>query len=523
MIRIDRKNPFAYAVRGLALAALASLFAAGCLFETDSRRAGTGSQGGNAIVVGRVFLPGGAPASAAEVVLRRSDYLAYPDGALPGTPDGKDMVADANGRFRLTGLKRGAYILTVRKGSLGLILPCEVPADDGEIALPPDSLAPTGTIQGTLVLPGGAASDAFVQIFGQERLVQADPATGRFLFPDVPASVVRIRAYATAGGLVSAESTLTVRGLDLIDSLTLSLEASRALVFGFRSPGLVVQGIGVGNPIIYDNNDFARSLDDEYLWAKASLGANLVGVIASRNLSSDTANHSTLAGNLADAIASVATARNSGIKGLPDPVAGTNSIITPAPGGGALDFIPEDNAGSRLIIAEARKACPDRPLVVIAEGQPTTVANALLLDSSIGDRILVLGYEFGRANVSPEAFLVAKRCRYINCDLRWKDEFPAAAPASLPRNPMGDSLRAHWLQVKPGPASRWGSVSALVWLFNNATWRGAQPMSTPASDKFQVSTLSEMDFLHITDGNVDKAAQAAEILRTLADPKTYGK
>lgn len=523
MIRFDLRKPLAYGARGLALASLASLFAAGCLFETDSRRAGTGSQGGNAIVVGRVFLPGGAPATAAEVILRRADYLAYPSATLPGTPDGKDIVADANGRFRLTGLKRGAYVLTVRKDSLGLTLPCEVPSDNGEVTLAPDSLSRLGNIQGTLVLPGETAVPAFVQIFGQERRVQADPVTGRFLFPDVPKAEVRIRAYATEGGLISAESPLTVRGQGLTDTLTLSLKASRALVFGFRSAGLVVQGVGADNPIIYDNNEFARSLDDEYLWAKASLGANLVGIIASRNLSNDTGNHSTLAGNLAAAIASVATARNSGIKGLPDPVAGTNSILTPAPGGGALDFIAEDNAGSRLIIAEALKASPEKPLVVIAEGQPTTVANALLLDSSIADRIVVLGYEFGRANLSPEAFLIAKRCRYLNCDLRWKDEFPEAAPATLPRNPMGDSLRAHWLQVRPGPAARWGSVSALVWLFNQATWRGAQPMSTPASDKFQAATLSDMDFLHIGDVNVDKAAQAAELIRTLADPKAYGK
>lgn len=45
--------------------------------------------------------------------------------------------------------------------------------------------------------------------------------------------------------------------------------------------------------------------------------------------------------------------------------------------------------GSDLIIAEARLASPEKPLVIVSGGPLTTVASALLLAPEIADRIVV--------------------------------------------------------------------------------------------------------------------------------------
>ena len=518
-------KPIGHQIRRLSLLLGISLLLSACFFETENRVAGTGSQGGNAIVVGRVFLADGSPASEAEVTVRRSDYLAYPAGTLPDSAEGQQTVTDALGRYQLKGLKRGNFTLFILKGSLGIKSDFVVPVDSRELQLPEDSLSPTANLKGKVVWPAGQPPLTYVQIYGVEQMQKVDSTSGNFHFDNLPAGPYKLRAFSASGSLLSGEAKVELGAGETIDTVSLTLKDSRAIAFGMRKTGLAIQGLQADNPIIYDNNNFAASLDDDYLWVKASLGANLVGIIASRDVRretpTDTAYHSVLGQIFADAVASVDIARKSGLHGIPDPVKGAEFALAAAPAGGPGNFVAEDNAGSRLIIAEAKKATREKPLVIVVEGQPITVANALLLDSTIADRILVFGYEFGRAQSSWEAYIVAKKCRYVNCDLRWTDDFPMTPPAGLLKNPLCDSLRAHWLEVRPGSTPRWGSVSALLYLFAPATWIQADPMVLPGPDSFLPGSVSDMDFIHVKEDGVDKAAQVQEFFQTLNESQAY--
>jgi len=61
---------------------------------------------------------------------------------------------------------------------------------------------------------------------------------------------------------------------------------------------------------------------------------------------------------------------------------------------------PVDSEGARLIIEEALKCTPERPMYVLAGGPLTDVASALLINPEITDRIIVVWiggqeYDFG--------------------------------------------------------------------------------------------------------------------------------
>ncbi|MBX3734045.1 MAG: hypothetical protein KF791_15830 [Verrucomicrobiae bacterium] len=79
-------------------------------------------------------------------------------------------------------------------------------------------------------------------------------------------------------------------------------------------------------------------------------------------------------------------------------------------------MFPNTTDGSRLIVAEAKKATPEKPLLVIAGGPQTTVANALLTHPEIAPNLVVFirtvtGGDNGKDGWS--AYTVARRTRSV--------------------------------------------------------------------------------------------------------------
>ena len=85
----------------------------------------------------------------------------------------------------------------------------------------------------------------------------------------------------------------------------------------------------------------------------------------------------------------IAIGRESGLRNVPDPIEGSRGNLVKPSSGRIEDTEPLDTPGSHLIIQEAHKASNEQPLVVISGGPMTTVANAVLQDESIADRIIV--------------------------------------------------------------------------------------------------------------------------------------
>lgn len=146
-------------------------------------------------------------------------------------------------------------------------------------------------------------------------------------------------------------------------------------------------------PVIYTNNDANEYFTDEYLMALASAGdLRLRGMITT---SADAKSFDGLAAGRADL---VSKARRSGMRNIPDPVAGPREGLKRPDSGKIDDTQPVGSAGARLIVAEARKATPQRPLVVVSGGPLDAVADAYLLDRSIADRLVVASHSGSSEN-----------------------------------------------------------------------------------------------------------------------------
>ena len=146
------------------------------------------------------------------------------------------------------------------------------------------------------------------------------------------------------------------------------------------------------SPVIYDNDEVLDVYTDEYVMALASLGEiQLKGMITSNPLVRETrwvdpGYYETMVANRAKA---VAAARATGFRNIPDPVRGPRDWLPKPDSGRIEDTKPIGSEGARLIVEEARKATPEKPLIIVVGGPLTAEADAYLLDPSIADKVLV--------------------------------------------------------------------------------------------------------------------------------------
>ncbi len=153
-------------------------------------------------------------------------------------------------------------------------------------------------------------------------------------------------------------------------------------------------------PVICDNDDHRDVYTDEYLLALSSIGEiDLKGIITTYSPNE----YQTFVkgrGMIMD------LAKMSGMKNLPALFSGTNKKLTWPESNRIEDTRALEIDGSSFIVQQAKKASPKKPLVIIAGGQLTSIANAYLLDPSIAGRIVVMGV-FGAQNIDYNAGLDA--------------------------------------------------------------------------------------------------------------------
>ncbi len=256
---------------------------------------------------------------------------------------------------------------------------------------------------------------------------------------------------------------------------------SRAVVpeFTVENGALHIEGVGPDNPIIYDNDWWFDVFDNNYLWAQASLGrANLRGNIVSRDMWDwEKGYHYPMSDCVKDAEKAIHLARRSGLKHIPDPTLGSDQVLTRPASGRIEDTEARPSAGSRLIVGEGRKASPDKPLVIIAGGPLSTVANALLSDPAIAPNLVVFdltvssyGYN-GKDGWS--AYIVSKKTRYVDWGggKFWdrNSVFTAKDFEALPTNPLCDDMR-RLIRSDLGQANQLGDGAPSVWLFHPECW-----------------------------------------------------
>lgn len=171
---------------------------------------------------------------------------------------------------------------------------------------------------------------------------------------------------------------------------------SRAIHALSRLFGISIQTVELPydntNPIIYDKDEVINCYMDDYIMALASTGdINLVAMITSSTI--QPYNKHVTAQDYERMVVQRAEgvnhARASGLYNIPDPIAGPKRHLEKPPLGRIEDTQPIGAPGSWLIVSEAKKATPEKPLVVVMGGALTVASDAYLLDNSIADKVVV--------------------------------------------------------------------------------------------------------------------------------------
>lgn len=296
-----------------------------------------------------------------------------------------------------------------------------------------------------------------------------------------------------------------------------------------------LRGVGPDNPIIYDNDWWFDVFDNNYLWAQASLGrANLRGNIVSRDMWDWQKGYLyPFERSWEDARKALRLARESGLRNIPDLTRGSDRVLVRPASGRIEDTEAHPTDGSRLIVEEARKAAPDKPLLVIAGGPQTTVANALLTNPEIAPNLVVFnltvtgGYN-GKDGWA--AYIVARRTRSVDWGggQFWDKDSVFTAPdfASLPDNPFTLDMK-RFIKTDLGRANQLGDGAPLVWLWQPRCWTGGEVRRAEfhgTTMRYTAASAGEAgDVLVIPKAATDLRTSREEFFRVLRDPAVYGE
>jgi hypothetical protein len=269
-------------------------------------------------------------------------------------------------------------------------------------------------------------------------------------------------------------------------------------------------------PLIYDNDFWTDVPDAAYLWAKASLGqARLKGNVITRcTFGWEKQYAHSLEQSIEEAKKLMRLARASGLRNIPEPVTGSTMALRKPASGKVADTVFERTAGSALIITEALKATPERPLLVFVGGSCTTIASAFLADASITNRVIVFQIDGGGYNgsdgwaweIAMKHFVFANWARgYF-----WKEvsTWPTERFKQLPMNPLCDWLREH-ARSGLGKANQWGDGPWVYFLFDRRCLTQAVPW-----DKHAITIPRE---------GTNAKAMEEEFFRTMTNARVYSK
>jgi hypothetical protein len=289
------------------------------------------------------------------------------------------------------------------------------------------------------------------------------------------------------------------------------------------------------NPLIVNNDGALDNWQGEFAMTLASSGhLTLAGIVV--DASTD---YPSLDDNLAAWRQMVSAARQSGMRGIPDPVASAGVPLREPDGGDFDATVPDGSDGARFIVeTSARLAEPLRPVVVATGGRLTDLADAYLMDHTVVERVVVVASvgETTGASISTgwpngdldpwATTIVVSKFRYVQVNTYYaqQDDVPATRAADLPANPFGA-----WMTGKLGDilalheAADQGSViaSALPAFSLHVVDASAGASAAPPTGQAPTLTAGTPgDVWAVTQG--DNAGATARFWQALRDPATFG-
>jgi hypothetical protein len=127
------------------------------------------------------------------------------------------------------------------------------------------------------------------------------------------------------------------------------------------------------------------------------------------------------------------------------------ALVKPA-SGQYRDTQPEDSEGVKLILAEARKATPARPLVILTAGGLTDVASAWLIDPAISKNMVIVMRSADSNNVDFrfDPWAAQTVLDNLNCVIPQGGSVGKIEPErfdTLPQSILRDEMKAHALKA----------------------------------------------------------------------------
>ncbi|MDB5051096.1 MAG: hypothetical protein JWO30_4167 [Fibrobacteres bacterium] len=505
-----------------------------CSREPDTMAGGWIDTDTGRKVAGLVRREDGTGAAGALILLRPIDFLSkdttVADSSGASVPSGTVLndTCDSTGHFYLDSIAMGKYVLEAREREVKAVtVQFKIDRDHGQWTLQTATVKQVGTITGRIRFQDGLPGRVLVRIYGLERKAVTD-SSGAYFFGNVPYGRYALHFTGLEPFIIPGDKAdIPVSEGGVTDAGETLLQRAQRQSFRI-SGGSVELGIDSTNPIILENSAFQNPVDGAYLWAKSSLGhAHLVGTIVSFGADTGTV---AVQANISNCERLIHLANYSGITGIPHAIAGARRPLTLSPGGSLDDIRPDTSEGALLLIREARNATPDKPLVLISGASLTTAAQALLLDPSIADRIVVFGSNNDNYNNQDSLSLavMAHKARFVV----WARNYawPAAGidwkiPDAFLTNRLGDALRSQYaLDTTRGSwgKSFYGGFGAAAALFQPKLWSNAiasDYVAPPLQSK--PSTRANYDFVDIPEAGNDWKAINEEFMSTLNGNAAY--
>jgi len=207
------------------------------------------------------------------------------------------------------------------------------------------------------------------------------------------------------------------------------------------------------NPVILSNDGAYDNWQGEYAVLLAqSGGPPLAGIIVNKSPA-----WTDLDANITGWRNLVEAARDSGLRGIPDPIASVGGTLARPSSGRIEDTTAIQSEGARLIRDLSKSlSLPYRPLVVVTGGRLTDVADAYLMDPTVTERVVVVSSlgtttASGAAMAAPNGemdpwadFIVTARFRYVQVSAYYDQttDVPSTRLSELPSNALGAWIAA---------------------------------------------------------------------------------
>ncbi len=307
------------------------------------------------------------------------------------------------------------------------------------------------------------------------------------------------------------------------------MEKTKINDYKIENGKLTIKNVSPDCPILYDNDWFLDIVDNFYIYAKASMGeADLRGIIASRDMWPGPGEPYTykLKQSIEDGKKSIEMARNSGLKNIPDLTIGAGERLIKPESGKIEDTKIVRTPGSDLIVEEARKASPEKPLIVYIGGPFTTVANAYLTEPDIAENMVVFGITSGYNDKDQWACYVV--CKQLKFGLWGRNYFwpkgevlPAKEFDSLPDNEVCNFMKK-FMRKDLGIANQLGDGAWITWLYDNRCFNDVNKYlveNEPING--EIVTDDNYDILSIPEEGSDFKFMREEFFSTLRTNKLW--